>query len=655
MAEPIPEQALMSDATSEKRDLFKFVNVIDSRVDLEGKRMYPITKSNASINQVQLPAQSATLASTKWATNDITQNFRISNVYLSGYLYFNIPVNVSVQVPIADRGTALQLRNGIDFGVSPHPFWRCINNGNCLINDVEIENKEMYQHLPLLERLINGQMNNKYSPEPSALPYARNINDAFLTGFNNLAAGFDINPNNWIPNGSYPVEFANDAGDGSYSSTIPTFNNAVFQNAGAILPAAIYNLPARIKFNCRVPFAPFIYNEDENVEYHEQALSKIKNIKLSLTMNNGAEVFRLYDVANVVIQVAAGTGRYLLGNLATPNTAGTQTSLATLNSANPYGPNSAKPNLNYTCIEVPESNVMSAALMKSITPIYSFEVSLKQFPVGALAQGGTKNLNSDLINLTRVPSMIYAVATIDTLAVNQNRFFFPLYSDPVNDVGSVSIKWNNHTSRLYTASTYDHYKMMLKNTGCQQDYLSWSGRAAVRNLAVDGGSVVSTAVNYIPLVGGFCSWKPGFDFETSITESCNAEVNVNLQISNYTVVNTGAALPPNSIINFYVFCMYNDAMVINPANLIVEKMTGIVTPQMILDTDARAPAVTENQIVGNMVGGSLMHKMRNAFRKVKQVASSVVDSAPGVASAVVEAPGRAVMSAKSRVQARRLF
>jgi hypothetical protein len=601
-----------------KQDLFKFVNVIDDRVGNSGeKRLYPIYRSNQSVTPVQLEAITSTSASTKFATQDLTPNYRIDpKVTMSGYLYFYLAVSVTVAIPNGDRVAIPNLSNGVTIGVDYLPLWSCINNGDVLINDTQIENKEVSTMKSLMARLASTKTNNIYSNDPSALEYACKYSDVIFTGYNNLANLFSAT-DTYIPNGSYPLYFVDDAGD--LQLTPVSFNSAVYGAVGANVAVGVYQVPVAIKFNSVLPFAPFVYNNDKNIEFNSQGLEYIKNIKVNLTLNDGSSVFKILNSSTLEVPDGGGggAGRYILG----VGVANSQTSFGTLQNA-PFGSN--KPTLNYIVLESPESAVIERPL-KSVTPIVSYEQYLKQISSTTFASGQTVSVKSNLIPVSRVPSLVLFGLMPNTPIKS------PLYSNflfSLTDVvGAVNVQWNNQTGRCATFSKRDLYNSSLNN-GIDQDWLSWSGAS----VAVSNALSTTGQAAIIPLCGGWCALKPSIEIVTSITESPNVETNINFYVTaNFT--NQTAENYSGQLLNFYVYCLYNDAMVINASNSICEKVTGIISPQDLLDTDAKAPAVSQNQLVDKYVGGSVLGKLHHSHRKLHHHKSSQVSQVGGVMSA----------------------
>ena len=590
--EAIPEVPSNPIVGNESDGKFAFVNVVDDRVHQNERNLYPIIKSNSTINQVPIKATSYTQALLSFQSPNIQPSFFVDRaITIQGVLRLKLQITTSADIAPTQGANVQCMIPGYDISPCAMPFNESVSLATTLLNDNTITTSYIQDTKDLLIRMSDYRKNLGGFAGPSCPDYAVKYSDVYLTNLNSCANINDINAfTGFIPNASYPLQFSADGT--TWQSTPLTFAqiataNAV-NNATNPLPAGSYNVWVRVPFNEYLLSSPWIY--DTSKEYKDVALTGVKNFALNINMNTGSRVLR--TIQNGVL-TATNTG----GAGGTYTVSGAQFDTTAFDA-------SFVPQLNYMLLSAPESFAIERPL-KNRVHMMTIERNLKQ--VAGLGVGASATLTSDIINLTRVPYLIaIGVRPQNYASMGQGDWMYAL-----SDGAPINLSFNNVPGKCSTFNKLQLYNC-ARNHGLQESYITWSGANVNKTIAVNDANSTGSV---IPLSQSWTLLQPGIDFsldDISLSPGsvCNCPMQLSVSITNQTGLDYSATQS-----NFYVFCLYNDwcetDTVLQKSNV----LTGIINSEAVLKADKTQPSVSENELMSKYLGGSALKHMKRAHRR----------------------------------------
>jgi len=213
-------------------------------------------------------------------------------------------------------------------------------------------------------------------------------------------------------------------------------------------------------------------------------------------------------------------------------------------------------------------------------------------------------------NTTSVAPQASASLTSSNLQINQIPDLFiitvrkPMSSQTIQDasaffaINNISINLNNQSGLLSSASTYDLWRMSVKNGSVQ----SWREFSGVANVAV-GGTGVGAVVN---TTGSVLIINPAYDLSLPDYITCGSLGNYNFQFqmgaTNTLSAVGGANITPE------VCCITVNSGILTTQQGVSAIYTGILTKEMVLNAKAKQQgSAMKSAEVARMVGGNLLN------------------------------------------------
>ena len=570
---------------------FSFINVVDDRVMQSGKSLYPIVKSNSTVNQVNVTSTSATQALLSFQSPNIQPSFFVDRaITLSGKMRFQVTVTINANILAANLAASQFFFPGVDISPCALPFNEGIALQTTLLNDNVISTTQVQDVKDALIRLSNYRKNLAGRAGPSCPDYAVNYQDVYLSNLNSCANINDVNAfTGFIPNATYAMEFS---ADGAAWQTTPLTGTQIAAanpgrlNVGGDLLAGNVTCYVRLTFNEPLLSSPWIYNDSK--EFKDVALTGVKNFAININMNNGSRCLRTINQTTVV-----STTTYTLSGIVFDANAFEQ---------------SSKPQLNYVLLSAPESFAIERPLKNRIHVI-NVERNLKQATgLGVAANNSTAQYVSDIINLSRVPYLLVIGARPSSYTnAGQGDWVYAL-----QDNNPINISFNNVPGKCSTFNKLQLYNS-ARYHGLEDSYLTWSGTIANKgSFPAAGGAPTAASV---PLSGGWIVLQPGIDFsldDISLSPGslCNCPMQVTLNVKNQSGIDYSAVQT-----NYYIFALYNDFVETDTVLQKSQTITGVIDSQAVLKADKTQPSASENELMQKYLGGGALHNMRRAHRR----------------------------------------
>jgi hypothetical protein len=597
-----------------------FVNVVDSAVEEPNKLLYPIYKPNQAVNVVPVTAETWTGNTLTFVENNIQPDFTIArDVYVEGVMNISCALTsytTATGATAANFGASIPLLPGISFGLAADPFQEIISSCVPTVNDQQLGTYYNQEQKTLVLQASNNKKNQALKYGPFADDMVADYSSAFLTQFNNLASGNEAVPQSgFIPNGAWDIGYSNVLNNTTLYPYTPT---AVAAGATAGNTASYY---IQVPFKSSLTgIAPWSWNDSEDGK--ENGIRGVRKFGITFNLGSGTRVLRSLR------RVSYDTNKFL-------------SFTCTLDPNQPFV---SAPKLYYKLITPP----IAFSLEKSplnIIPMLRIERNVKTLAGPADATGvwnaltgygASVSMQTDNITLSRVPSLIAIYARPSSLTIDYGDFNYALGDKPL------TINWDNQMV-CSSLNVLDLYRMYVNNGG-QDSFLIWSGRI-VQSPSYTGGAGAVATMN---MKGPLILLRPGIDFPISMGLSpngpCDLKFMVTLNVKNQSLVDGSGA----NASKLYVWCLYNDFCVTDIVEGKTTVVNKIMSPEAVLIADKANKAVSEDVVENdNIVGGSLLHKMKKAHRKLNHHGGKI---SAGTLSAGAMPEAKQTKSARNRTR-----
>ena len=568
---------------------FKTVLVRDSVIgDITSDLDFAV-KSGASQTTFQrFPATSASNSSLIYSIQVPSENVVIGRDILitSG---ISMTLNAA-SVPVG----ALALNYGATDAFQAFPLASLMTTATAQINNTAVS-VNLQDILPSLLRMNNSRELYRFNSTTPSLPdqaYARYAdgvggNNNPLAGYAN--ASYDIDQ---VPRGSHPVSI-------NVVHTITaggTDDSLVSTDTDDTWVIEISTIVAEPLF-----LSPFIFGDPE---YNLQGLLGINN--MTFTFNIDATCKRLFSSSTGFLTSIA------LGTAANPNGFTSTTQIAGLLNQ------PANPAMLLKFLSTQPSDLIET---KNVVPYMDFPRYLTSSAnTTSVAPQASVALTSSNLQINQIP---------DLFVINVRK---PMSQQTIADasvfftINNVSINLNNQSGLLSSASSYDLWRMSVKNGSTQ----SWREFSGVANAAV-GGTGIGAAVN---TTGSLLIINPAYDLSLPDYITCGSLGNYNFQFqmgaTNTVSASGGANITPE------ICCIAVNSGILTTQQGVSAIYTGIITKEMCLSAKSQQQAsAMKSAEISRMVGGNMLNMPLHGIVK------RFCEKRGGVMSAGVQSAGAA--------------
>tara|TARA_R110000765_G_scaffold9142_2_gene28814 strand:- start:334 stop:1110 length:777 start_codon:yes stop_codon:yes gene_type:complete len=209
----------------------------------------------------------------------------------------------------------------------------------------------------------------------------------------------------------------------------------------------------------------------------------------------------------------------------------------------------------------------------------------------SVAAGASVALTSSNLQINQIP---------DLFIINVRK---PMSQQTIQDasvffaINNVSINLNNQSGLLSSASTYDLWRMSVKN-GSTQSWREFSGVANVTDAVNGDGAVVNTT-------GSLLIINPAYDLSLPDYITCGSLGNYNFQFqmgATNTVSAAGLTITPE------ICCIAVNSGILTTQQGVSAIYTGIITKEMCLSAKSKQQAsAMKSAEVSRMVGGNMLN------------------------------------------------
>jgi len=572
---------------------FRLVKVTDSVIgDITSDIDFAV-KSGASQTTFQrFPATSASNSSLIFSVTVPSENVVIGrDVLINTGISFTMTAGNSLGAgnPGAVPVGAKVFDYGVTDALQAFPLASLMSTASASINNTTVS-VNLQDVLPSLLHLNDSRELYRYNSTTPSLPdqaYARyadgvGANNNGLAGYSN--ASYDICQ---IPRGAHPA-----------SITIQRFNGGVFQDNSPTAIAADDTFVIEFSTVVAEPLflSPFIFGDPE---YNKQGFIGISS--MNFTINIDATCKRLFSTANPYIRTIS------LGTAANPNGFTASGAIGTQNIP-------SSPSMLFKFLSTQPSDLIET---KNVVPYMDFPRYLTSSAnTTSIAAQGAATLTSSNLQINQIP---------DLIIINVRK---PMNSQTIQDasafmtINNISINLNNQSGLLSSASSYDLWRMSVKN-GSTQNWASFSGLQQVSSPANGVGAVVNTT-------GSLLIIDPAYDLSLPdyISDGNLGNFNLAFQVgvSNTLSPTGGAAITPEICV-----ITVNSGIFVTQQG-VSSVYTGILTKEMTLNTKSRQQtSAMKSAEIKRMVGGSMLNMplhgiVRAACKRFGGVSSGGVPS-----------------------------
>jgi len=463
-----------------------------------------------------------------------------------------------------------------------------INNTTVTLNTQDV--------LPSLLRMNNSRELYRYNSMTPSLPdqaYGE-FSDGVNASNNPLAsystASYDVDQ---VPRGAFPVVVTLNRyvsgvlTDQSPISTSPTTNTWI------VTIETVVTEPLFL--------SPFIWG---NPEYNCQGLLGINNMTFTLNIDSSCK--RMFSTANPYVTSIA------LGTAANPNgfTSTTAIGLTSQPSA---------PAILFKFLSTQPSDLIQT---KNIVPYMDYPRYLTNSAnQPTITAGSSSTLTSSNLQINQIPDLFLINVRI------------PMSSQTIQNASSflkinnVSINLNNQSGLLSSASTYDLWRLSIKN-GSTQSFQEFNGQAQIAVSATGEGLLV-------PTTGSLLILNPAYDLSLPDYISCGSLGNYNFQFQCSVTNQYSFSITPEII----VICV--NSGIFTTQQGVSAIYTGILTKEMVLAAKAEAPASAMTSAeVYRMTGGTHLNMPLTAMKGMRRHMRHAGATSGGVQSGGVSTGGR---------------
>jgi len=425
--------------------------------------------------------------------------------------------------------------------------------------------------LPSLLRMNNSRELYRFNSTTPSLPdqaYARYAN-AVGTNNNPLAgyanASYDLDQ---VPRGSHPV---------SINVVHTPFIGGVPQPTDASLQSTDIEDTWVIEVSTIVAeplfLSPFIFGDPE---FNQQGLLGINN--MTFTFNIDATCKRMFSSSTPFLTSIR------LGTAANPNGFTSTTQIAGIMNQ------PANPAMLLKFLSTQPSDLIET---KNVVPYMDFPRYITSSQnTTSVAPQASASLTSSNLQINQIPDLFIITVRkpMSSQTIQDASAFFA--------INNISINLNNQSGLLSSASTYDLWRMSVKNGSVQ----SWREFSGVANVAV-GGTGVGAVVN---TTGSVLIINPAYDLSLPDYITCGSLGNYNFQFqmgaTNTLSAVGGANITPE------VCCITVNSGILTTQQGVSAIYTGILTKEMVLNAKAKQQgSAMKSAEVARMVGGNLLN------------------------------------------------
>lgn len=458
-----------------------------------------------------------------------------------------------------------------------------INNTTCSINMKDV--------LPSLLRMNDSRELYRWNSSTPSLPdqaYGA-YSDAVATSNNPLAgygnASYDVDQ---VPRGAFPLKVWG------------IYINGALQQAGGVNVTDLragtgnandkYEVVLTTVITEPIFLSPFIYG---NPEYNKQGFLGINNMAFTLNIDStcGRLVSALpYGVAGSRVRGTFGDqspivlGNPYTGQLAFSNPDGGVGFLESVSS----------PALLFKFLSTQPSDLVQT---KNIVPYMDFPRYLTASANNpSMPSGNRTTLTTSNLQINQIPDLF--IINVRVPMSQQNCF----NTSSFLAIRSISINLNNQSGLLSSASTFDLWKMSIRN-GSTQSWAEFSGQAQKTDSTEGNGTL-------IPTTGSLLVINPAYDLSLPDYISCGSLGNYNFQATITCVNQFGYEFRPEIIVT----CV--NSGIFTTQQGVSAVYTGILTKEMVLGAKSagQASAMTEAE-TERMIGGQMLNRPLSAMRR----------------------------------------
>jgi len=284
---------------------------------------------------------------------------------------------------------------------------------------------------------------------------------------------------------------------------------------------------------------------------------------------------------------------------------------------------------NFTGPAFSYQSIVPSLLFNYITPqalqtiprqmTYSyFDVARYFSDFSPIAPGASSQLTSNTIVLQSIPRRIYIWARDNNATLNADCTRTDTFL-AVQKLNPLQISWNNYNGTFTGASSWDMYKMSVKNH-LNLSYNEWSGGPVYTN-----GSLTTR----IGTVGSPICIEMGTDIGLSDTEAPGMLGQYSLQVT-LNVVNANQSRTVNPVL---VVCVISEGTFTILDNRSVSQI-GVITAQDVLDAKQNLSDYVDYELIQEVNGGNffsglkafgskIMDSLRTAGRKAYQIGKKI--------------------------------
>jgi len=521
---------------------------------------FPSTSSSNSalIFNVQVPSENVVLGRDILITSGLSFTLNLGST--------TVPAN---QVPLGESAFDYGLTDALQAFPLNSLFTTAtaqINNTTVTLNTQDV--------LPSLLRMNNSRELYRYNSTTPSLPdqaYGA-FSDGVNANNNPLAsystASYDVDQ---VPRGAFPAVI-----------TLNRYVNGVLTDQSPISTSATTNTwVVTVETIVTEPLflSPFIWG---NPEYNCQGLLGINN--MSFTLNIDSSCKRMFSTANPYVTSIA------LGTAANPN-GFTSTSTIGINSQ------PSAPAILFKFLSTQPSDLIQT---KNIVPYMDYPRYLTNSSnQPTITSGSSATLTSSNLQINQIPDLFLINVRI------------PMSSQTIQNpssflkINNVSINLNNQSGLLSSASTFDLWRLSIKN-GSTQSFAEFNGQAQIAVSTTGEGLL-------IPTTGSLLILNPAYDLSLPDYISCGSLGNYNFQFQCNVTNQYSFSITPEII----VICV--NSGIFTTQQGVSAIYTGILTKEMVLaaKSESAASAMTSEEVY-RMTGGKHLNMPLTAMKGMRR-------------------------------------
>ena len=557
---------------------FQTTLVTDSVInDISPDLEYAVKSGASSTTYQSFPASSPSNSSVTFSVQVPSENVIVSrDILITTGLSFTINIGAGV----ANGDDAFDY--GLLDALQAFPFASIVSTAQATINNTTVS-VSLQDILPSLMKMTDESDIMKYNsmtPTMTDRNFLR-FEDQADPATNSNVLGSLLNASydtSLLPRGAHPVKIQVDRYEnGAYSDDSVTSTSAV-TNTWKISVQTIVTEP--------IFLSPFIFGKPS---HNCQGLLGVNN--MSLSFNIDSTLKRLWSATpkgTAVYSLTAGIAPQ--GATANPNlfTNTTQVGLT-------YQPST--PTLLLKFLSSQPSQMIKS---KNVVPYMDYPRFLTgSANTGTIASGATASLTASNVQLNQIPDLIIINVRkpMSSLTANDSNSFFK--------INSISLNLNNQSGLLSSATSYDLWRMSVRN-GSTQSFLEFNGSSMGNTPDGKGGQIATS--------GSLLIIDPVYDLSLPDYISSGSSGQYNLQFSINVSNQYLTAIAPEIV----TICCNSGVIVTNQGS--TQTYTGLLTKSMVLD--AKQTKGMSSEVNDRMVGGKMLN--RGLRKSLKDFVSSKI-------------------------------